>query len=82
VQFAANANGNRSLLVALNGSAVIAIMTVPGGSETLSVATHYELNAGDYAELWAVQNSGGPLDVLATCGPGSYCVDFGMVKLP
>jgi hypothetical protein len=41
----------------------------------MTIATHYELSAGDYVELVAEQErGGGPVDLLYQT--------FGMVKLP
>jgi hypothetical protein len=83
VQWAPNATGARSIEIAPNSGGIIAIQTSPGmapGEHRMSVATHYELEAGDYVELQVVQFSGGPLDVMATTG--RFGIEFGMVKLP
>jgi hypothetical protein len=76
--FDANVNGHRTLLVRLNGAAVIAqslaqAVTDAAVPTTLNVATEYALFGGDYVELVVYQNSGGPLNVLST---GNYTPEF------
>jgi hypothetical protein len=77
-------SGSRGLRLQLNGTKVIADSiwpaAGPGGPETaMSIGTHYQLNAGDYVEAQAFQDSGGPLNVVFVDGRSP---EFGMVKLP
>lgn len=66
---------NRSLWVRLNGTTAIGEVEAPAGGGTqplkMNVTTLYQLNAGDYVELVALQNTGGALniDVIANSSP-------------
>jgi hypothetical protein len=80
-RFASGAGSYRQLAVALNRTAYIAIVAVPpiSGSVTiLSVATLYDLDAGDYVELEAQQDSGGALNVDAN---SAYSPEFAFWRL-
>lgn len=70
LSFAANNTGVRVISLRLNGS-----LDIPGAMDErgnngasepvpISIATMYPLNAGDYVELTALQNSGGSLNVV------------------
>ena len=65
--FAASATGYRQLGIRVDGSTFIAVNGVPnngsGAGVLLSVAGAYYLNAGQYVELCAWQNSGGTLSI-------------------
>lgn len=68
VTFDTNATGNRQVLVEVNGATLIAADSrnaVSGSATHIAVATEYELAAGDYVQVYAFQNSGGALNVLA-----------------
>lgn len=75
VEFVANATGRRGLQIRLNGSTIIARTEV--GAQTtdfpVSIDTVYQLAAGDYVELMALQASGGSLNMLAT---SAYSPEF------
>ena len=74
VRWDSNANGRRALALELNGTAAqIARSNVSaylqGGAAfnpEQTVQTIYKLNAGDYVEVWAYQDSGGSLDLQYT----------------
>lgn len=78
VRWASNATGRRALALELNGTAAqIARSNVSpflqGGAAfnpEQTAQTIYKLNAGDYVEVWAYQNSGGPLDLQYTVDNG------------
>ena len=75
VTFAANATGYRGLEVRLVGVTPIAytrVPTVTTGSvgHRSCIAGAYPLTAGDYIELFAIQNSGGALDAVAESAVG------------
>lgn len=67
VEFAANATGQRTIYVVLNGTATQATVTNVTASGTvasrLACATLVQVVAGDYLELQVNQNSGGALNV-------------------
>ena len=70
VEWAAAAGGRRQILIVLNGATTIAVAendNVPAGAVNLqqTVATVYQLVAGDYVTLRVFQNSGGALNVNA-----------------
>ena len=69
VDFAANATGVRSAQLQVNGATVIALSTIAsagaGNDTVISLATTYYLNATDYVEMLAFQNSGGALNVVS-----------------
>lgn len=79
IAYAANSTGTREILIRLNGATYIAVHDETGPSATLthqqSISTHWLLNAGDYVELIAYQNSGGSLNVTST---SAYTPEFGM----
>lgn len=66
--WASNATGRRDLRILVSGgtAAQTYMPAAPSTSTTLSVATLYELAAGDYVQLGARQSSGG--DLLVTAG--------------
>lgn len=68
VEFAANATGQRKLMVRFDGSAVIgfvAVQATSAGVTRLSVSVMVTIGAGQYAEVLASQNSGGALNLAA-----------------
>jgi hypothetical protein len=79
VRWNPHANGRRTLAVELNGTvAQIARSNVSANWATTAsfspeqtAETIYKLNAGDYVEVWAYQDSGGPLNL-------QYLVDNGI----
>ena len=84
VSFYPNPTGRRYVTLRMNGSADLALQSVPAlslGSTVFSVATVVEMAANDYVELYVVQGSGGPLDVQPSSGATSSASDFGMVKI-
>jgi hypothetical protein len=82
VRFAANATGSRSIsLVVSNTSSIAGQNTDNLGAATtvqLTVVAAYQLVAGDYVELFASQNSGGNLNVLAV---GNLSPEFWIERL-
>lgn len=82
VSIAANATGNRQLALRLNGATFIAadMRTNAGAGDPsqISIQTVYQLVAGDYVELLAMQSSGGALNVSAAA---SFSPEFWMVRL-
>jgi hypothetical protein len=70
VHFAANATGNRFVLLRLNGVTSIGADGSPnfGASQTayLNTATRYRLAVGDYIEVVVYQDSGGSLNTAVT----------------
>lgn len=71
VQFTSNATGERVAYIKFGGSTEIARTSVEAcaGSYTTDVPAHavYQFAAGEYVELFAKQNSGGPLTVTTAC---------------
>lgn len=69
VEFDANATGSRQARIRINGGTSIAGDARPAAGAThttkVTVATLYDLAAGDFIELLALQDSGGALNVLA-----------------
>lgn len=67
VEFAANATGYRQVALRINGTTVIAGSRATSASGTVATLLMtnciYPLNAGDYVELTAFQNSGGNLNI-------------------
>lgn len=67
VAFQASAAGIRSVQIFLNGVTQLAIVTLlsagAGASTDLLIASDYILADGDYVELLAYQDSGGPLNI-------------------
>lgn len=81
VDFASNATGYRQLAVRINGATFIVADERPavnGAATQITVETVYRFVAGEYAELRALQNSGGNLDVSAA---GNFSPEFWMVRL-
>lgn len=81
VTFAANANGGRFVAIRINGSDYQARQFSPGIASltvSLNVAAICDLEAGDYAELMAYQNSGGNLDIVKA---GDYSPEFSMERI-
>ena len=76
--------GLRRLTIRLNGVTDIArqdTSAVSGIPTQLTVTTTYELNANDYVELLAYQNSG--LAIAAeTLANSNQSIEFGMAKVP
>ena len=85
VAFAANVTGIRQLRLQVNGAgaSVIAGCYVPAVSlavdHRLVLATYYNMVANDYAEVIALQNSGGALDILVN---SQETPEFMMIKFP
>jgi hypothetical protein len=81
-EFAVSGTGVRALSIRLNvGATVIANqMIVAQGTynQPVIVSCLYYLSTGDYVRLFAFQDSGGSLNVLAS---GNYSPEFGMVKV-
>lgn len=82
-EFAVNGTGVRSLSVRLNAGAtsIANQMVVAQGTYNQPVVVSsapYPLSVGDYVRLFAFQDSGNSLNVLAT---GNYSPEFGMVKV-
>lgn len=67
VRFAANATGFREVAIVVNGTINIAIQdtnAIAGGVPTIvTCAGEFDMAAGDYAEVFVFQNSGGALNV-------------------
>jgi hypothetical protein len=69
VGFASNATGYRQVGLLLNGVTNIAIQNYPavnGDATAFSIATEYDFPAGVFVEVYAYQNSGGPLNVIVS----------------
>lgn len=69
LQWAPNAVGERSLVIYLNRTTIIAALSdYPGAVFDFYqvITTIYDLSVGDYVELWTYQNSGIHLLVLST----------------
>ncbi len=82
IEFPSNATGVRRLSIILNGTFSDRLVSVNqpsfSGTPALSVATLFRLEAGEFVELQAHQNSGGALNVLAT---GLHSPEFMMCYL-
>ena len=81
--FAANATGQRTLFLRLNGATAIAYAPRGFGlssldSTSLLVATHYDLAVNDYIEMVVYQDSGGALNVL---NGANYSPEFSMTRV-
>jgi len=66
--YAANATGLRTLELHVNGSGALSrvMSTYQGfvnGDNIFSFSVDIALNVGDYVEIWAIQNSGGNLNI-------------------
>jgi hypothetical protein len=82
VEFASNATGLREIYILRNGTDALAVhleAAVNGAVTVLPICTDFQLTAGDYVELWALQNSGGNLNVQAS---NFYSPYFGMSIIP
>lgn len=76
IEFASNATGRRGIQIRLNGTTVIARQeeaNLGANDHPLTIATVYQLAAGDYLELMGYQNSGGNLNMQAT---SAYSPEF------
>jgi hypothetical protein len=69
VEFAANATGGRQVFLRLNGATDIGRVAYTSASATIPSRmiphAEYDLEVGDYVELYVTQNSGGALNVVA-----------------
>lgn len=69
VAFAGNLTGYRAINFRVNGSATNRYgsdaRTPVNGATTVTTSAEIKLNAGDYVEVWAWQNSGAPLALLS-----------------
>jgi|FLYN01.1.fsa_nt_gi hypothetical protein len=83
IRFSDNGSGFRQLEVRRNGTTPIAseirVPVVTGFGYDMTIATVYDLNAGDYVTLVAYQNSGANLNLLAV---GNLSPEFLMHRLP
>jgi hypothetical protein len=79
--FAINSTGQRNAQLKLNGIhiAQYAITSVAVGRSPIIISTIYKLTAGDSAECFVYQNSGGDLTVDSL---GNSSPEFMMVRLP
>lgn len=76
LEFAANSTGRRGIQIRLNGTTVIAKAEYGNqgaNDHAIGIDTVYQLGAGDYVELMALQASGGNLNILAT---SAYSPEF------
>lgn len=76
IEFASNATGRRGIQILLNGATVIAqheTANIGAFDHAVTIATVYQLAAGDYVELLGKQASGGALNMLAT---SAYSPEF------
>lgn len=68
IQFAANATGQRQIVIRLNGATAIVtsglVDAAAAGATDLSVSTIYAFSAADYIELEGYQNSTGALNAV------------------
>ena len=81
IRFAANATGERRLMITLGGTTDIAYVSHSNNAAIITlmtVATIYQLSATNYVELRAYQSSGGSLNVEAI---GNYSPEFSIVRL-
>ena len=81
VAFNTNATGYRQLVFSLNDSITIAAKrqsAISGISTIMDLTAEYQMVAGDYVVLRALQNSGGNLDVVAA---GNYSPEFSIALL-
>lgn len=66
VTFASNLTGRREVVIQINGTTNIAYDAIPavnGAQTRLSVPFEWQMVAGDYLEVFAMQTSGGALNV-------------------
>lgn len=76
IEFAGSGTGRRGIQIRLNGTTVIAreeTGNLGANDHAVTVATVYQLAAGDYVELMGLQASGGSLNMLAT---SAYSPEF------
>lgn len=81
IVFAIDANGNRGIVIRLNGVTSLARIKQVGVARippALVVSTIYDLSVGDYVELLGFQTSGDVLDVSST---GNYSPEFMMHRI-
>ena len=81
VDWNSNATGIRELFIRENGTALVAATFIPASAlYTLAqeVTTQVQLNAGDYVELAAYQDSGGALSVFGANAGIAYSPIFAM----
>jgi hypothetical protein len=83
VRWAANATGDRYVVIQLNGATPLAevwqqAVTVAAIPTAQICATLYDLAVNDYVELVAQQTSGGALNVIAT---GNASPEFSMFRV-
>lgn len=81
IQYATSTAGTyRQLGILLNGATQLAMVLIspPNALAKMSVATVYQLAAGDYVELTTSQDSGGALDVTVAA---NYSPEFMMVRV-
>lgn len=68
VYFAANAAGYRQVSISVNGTfialEVIGAVTVASTATVVTLTTQYSMTAGQYAEAYVLQTSGGDLNVV------------------
>lgn len=75
---AGGSSGNRQLAIRVNGTTLIAVSDIPtNGIADVSLATAYQLNAGDYLELCALQTSGGAMSMNIAA---AYSVEFWFMR--
>lgn len=75
LDFAANTAGTRYMYFKVNGATNMGLSQAPGnvGQDTwLQLRDDIQLNAGDYVELLAFQNSGGALNIINGLGTYMY----------
>lgn len=70
VGFATNATSRRLVLIYVNGAdrSGIQVPASPSGTTLLSVSANVYLDVGDYVEVYALQQSGGALNTVASSG--------------
>lgn len=80
VEFAANATGDRAVLINHNTAGSIGLQRVPAATATtvLNVTVEWKMAAGDYLTAFAWQTSGGALNVLKAAGGASWSPEFMM----
>lgn len=81
IEFAANATGQRTAWLRLNGATLIASLTFTAGAadgHAIAITTIYKLAATDYVEIGVYQDSGGNLDVISGANKSP---EFAMAKI-
>lgn len=68
--FASNATSRRLVLIYINGAQRegVQVPASPAGTTLLSISTNVYLFAGDYVELYGLQQSGGALNTVSSTG--------------